>query len=101
VAWLAWLAAPDPLPVTTTPVADLLRWAELDGLITLGALLASITQIIAVFRTLGAVTKGRAHQAELLRRQDLAFARQEQIMRHLGIAPADDDGPTADSRLGP
>jgi hypothetical protein len=93
---LAWLAAGGPLkPGTTTPIADVLHWAMLDGLITLGAAVASVVQIIAVFRTLGAVTKGRAHQAELLRRQDLAFARQEQIMRHLGIAP--DDPPTADS----
>jgi hypothetical protein len=100
---LAWLAAGGPGPVkgTTTPIADVLRWAMLDGLITLGAAVSSVVQIIAVFRTLAAVTKGRAHQAELLRRQDLAFARQEQIMRHLGIAPADDEGPTADSRLGP
>ena len=63
--WLAVSPSPAITPGTTTPIRDALHWAMLDGLITLGALVASIVQIIAVLRTLRSVTVGRKQQAEL------------------------------------
>jgi arylsulfatase A-like enzyme len=83
--------APGPAvtPGTTTPIADVLMWAHLDFFITLGALLASLAQIVAVLRTLWAVTKGRGQQAQLIEMQRLAFDRQGVILRHLGLSDAD------------
>jgi hypothetical protein len=99
VTWLAVLAAaplPDPSPVvtpgTTTPVQDALHWAMADFLITLGAALASLVQIIAVLRTLSSVGRGRKQQAELLAMQHRAYERQAAIMAHLGIAGDKLDG---------
>lgn len=100
---LLWLAAtPRPTPTapiltpgTTTPIADLLRSLHLEILITIGAAVASLVQIIAVFRTLASVGHGRKQQAELIRKQEAAYVRQEAILRRLGIDP--DDPPTADS----
>lgn len=81
------------LAASTTPIADVLHWAMLDGLVTLGALVASLVQIVVVLRTLASVTVGRKQQAELLHRQELAFARQERIMAALGITDPDGDEP--------
>lgn len=85
---MIWLAAPTPDPTlgTTTPVADVLHWAMLDGLITFGALILAAVQVVVVLRTLASVTVGRKQQAELLRKQELAFARQERILAALGLA---------------
>lgn len=84
--WLAVSPSPAITPGTTTPIRDALHWAMLDGLITLGALVASIVQIIAVLRTLRSVTVGRKQQAELRAMMTTAFARQEAIADALGLA---------------
>jgi hypothetical protein len=98
VHWLAVSPTPAPriTPGTTTPIGDLLMWAHLDFFITLGALLASIAQIVAVLRTLLAVTKGRGQQAELIRMQQLAFDRQAVIMRYLGLETDTESKPPDD-----
>jgi hypothetical protein len=79
----------DPTPVvspgSTTPIADVLRWAMLDGLITLGAAVGSVASIIGVYRTLVVVTRGRRQQDELVRMQRQAFDRQAIILRYLGL----------------
>jgi hypothetical protein len=91
VSWLAAVAAgptPSPklTPGTTTPVADVLHWAQLDVLITALALLATAAQIIGVFRTLWVATAGRRGQAELARMAHESYRRQLAIMAYLGIA---------------
>jgi hypothetical protein len=54
---------------TTTPVADLLTWAHLDFLVTLGALLAAVSTGVGVWRNLVIMTR-------LLRRLDQQEARE-------------------------
>jgi hypothetical protein len=84
-------------PGTTTPISDVLMWAHLDFIITLGALLASIAQIVAVLRTLWAVTRGRHAQDELVAMQRQAFERQGMILRYLGLS----DEPSPEHNPGP
>lgn len=73
------------LAATTTPIADVLHWAMLDGLITLGALIGSIVQIVVVLRTLYSVTVGRREQARIVEMQQTAYDRQAIILRYLGL----------------
>jgi hypothetical protein len=39
-------------PGTTTPIGDLLRWAQLDFLVTLGALVTAVANAIGIWRNL-------------------------------------------------
>jgi hypothetical protein len=98
VHWLATSPTPGPriTPGTTTPIADVLTWAHLEVFVTLGALVASIAQFIAVLRTLGFVTRGRRQQAELIRMQRAAFDRQALIMRYLGLEDDPESKPPDD-----
>jgi hypothetical protein len=93
LAVLAGSPTPRPTPIvtpgSTSPIADILHWAMLDGLITIGAAIGSIASIIGVYRTLVVVTRGRRQQDELVAMQRRAFARQAVILAYLGI---DDQG---------
>ena len=94
LAWLVLLSpSPNPTPIvspgSTTPIQDWLMWAHLDFFITLGALIAQLAQIVAVFRTLVVATRSQRRQADLVRRQIVAYERQEQLLRYLGIDPAE------------
>jgi hypothetical protein len=80
---------PDPTPLitpgTTTPVADVLRWAMLDGLITLGSVVASVASVIGIYRTLVVTTRGRRQQADLARMAHESYRRQLAVLEYLGI----------------
>jgi hypothetical protein len=107
LAWLALLSpSPNPTPVvtpgSTTPIQDVLMWAHLDFFITAGALLAQLAQIVAVFRTLVVATRSQRRQADLVTRQIVAYERQEQLLRYLGIDPAElGDGHDPEPQRGP
>jgi hypothetical protein len=88
LAVLAATPSPGPklTPGTTTPIADALHWAMLDFVVTLGAAVAAVVQIIAVFRTLASVGHGRKQQAELTRMAHEAYLRQIAVLEYLGLA---------------
>jgi hypothetical protein len=94
-----WLVAGTPsprpsiTPGTKTPIEDVLHQAMLDFLISLGALLASIAQIVAVFRTLVVATRAQGVQREIIREIQTGYRRQELIMRHFGIVDPEEESP--------
>jgi hypothetical protein len=88
VTWLAVLAAtptpgPKLSPGTTTPIQDALHWAELDFLITAGALLATLAQILGVYRTLVVVTRSQRHQRDVLAQLEQGTRQQAAILAKL------------------
>lgn len=65
---MIWTLDPSPSPVispgTTTPVADLLFWAHLEAVVTIGALITSLAGWVGVFRTLVVATRTRRAQVK-------------------------------------
>jgi hypothetical protein len=86
-----WLVAgsptPDPTitPGTTTPIQDVLHQAQLDFLITIGALLATAANIVGVYRTLIVATRARRTQSDLIRMAHESYVRQMAVLEFLHI----------------